>query len=76
MKGCHMSNYEKLKKSYMKDAEFVTMYEDAKTQVDLEYEVQCIKDKIFTNDKSFNILNALDALQKHIVDFTHQRKLA
>lgn len=76
MKGCRMNNYEKLKKSYMKNAEFVAMYEDAKTQVDLEYEVQCIKDKIFTNDKSFNILNALDSLQKHIVDFTNQRRLA
>jgi len=76
MKGCHMSNYEKLKKSYMKDAEFVKMYDEAKTQVDLENEVQYIKDKIHTNDSSFNLLNALDTLQKHIVDFTHQRKLA
>lgn len=71
-----MSNYEKLKKSYMKDAEFVTIYEEAKTQVNLEHEVQYIKDKIYTNDKSFNILNALDTLQKHIVDFTQQKKLA
>ena len=76
MKGCHMSNYEKLKKNYMQNAKFVKMYEDAKTQVDLEYEVQYIKDKIFTNDKSFDILNALDSLQKHIVDFTHNRRLA
>jgi len=71
-----MSNYEKLKKSYMQDAEFVKMYDKAKTQVDLENEVQYIKDKIHTNDSSFNLLNALDTLQKHIVDFTHQRKLA
>ena len=76
MKGCHMSNYEKLKKNYMQDAEFVKMYDDARTQVDLENEVQYIKDKIHTNDSSFNLLNALDTLQKHIVDFTHQRKLA
>lgn len=76
MKGCHMSNYEKLKKNYMQDAEFVKMYDEAKTQVDLENEVQYIKDKIHTNDKSFNLLNALDTLQKHIVDFTQQRKLA
>ncbi len=76
MKGCPMSNYEKLKKSYMQDAEFVKMYDKAKTQVDLENEVQYIKDKIHTNDSSFNLLNALDTLQKHIVDFTHQRKLA
>ena len=76
MKGCHMSNYEKLKKNYMQDAEFVKMYDEAKTQVDLENEVQYIKDKIHTNDSSFNLLNALDTLQKHIVDFTHQRKLA
>ncbi len=76
MKGCHMSNYEKLKKNYMQDAEFVKMYDEAKTQVDLENEVQYIKDKLHTNDSSFNLLNALDTLQKHIVDFTHQRKLA
>ena len=76
MKGCHMSNYEKLKKNYMQDTEFVKMYDEAKTQVDLENEVQYIKDKIHTNDSSFNLLNALDTLQKHIVDFTHQRKLA
>ena len=76
MKGCHMSNYEKLKKNYMQDAEFVKMYDEAKTQVDLENEVQYIKDKIHTNDSSFNLLNALDTLQKHIVDFTHQRKVA
>ncbi len=76
MKGCHMSNYEKLKKNYMQDAEFVKMYDEARTQVDLENEVQYIKDKIHTNDSSFNLLNALDTLQKHIVDFTHQRKLA
>lgn len=76
MKGCHMSNYEKLKKQYMQDAEFVKMYDEAKTQVDLEHEVQFIKDKIHNNDSSFNLLNALDTLQKHIVDFTHQRKLA
>ena len=76
MKGCHMSNYEKLKSEFMKDDEFVVMYKDAKNQIDLEYEVQCIKEKITTNDKSFNVLNALDSLQKHIVDFTHQRKLA
>ena len=71
-----MSNYEKLKKNYMQDAEFVKMYDEAKTQVDLENEVQYIKDKIHTNDSSFNLLNALDTLQKHIVDFTHQKKLA
>ena len=71
-----MSNYEKLKKNYMQDAEFVKMYDEAKTQVDLENEVQYIKDKLHTNDSSFNLLNALDTLQKHIVDFTHQRKLA
>lgn len=76
MKGCHMSNYEKLKKNYMQDAEFAKMYDEAKTQVDLENEVQYIKDKIHTNDSSFNLLNALDTLQKHIVDFTHQKKLA
>ena len=76
MKGCHMSNYEKLKKNYMQDAEFVKMYDEARTQVDLENEVQYIKDKIHTNDSSFNLLNALDTLQKHIVDFTQQRKLA
>ncbi len=76
MKGCHMSNYEKLKKNYMQDAEFVKMYDEARTQVDLENEVQYITDKIHTNDSSFNLLNALDTLQKHIVDFTHQRKLA
>lgn len=76
MKGCHMSNYEKLKKNYMQDAEFVKMYDEARTQVDLENEVQYIKDKLHTNDSSFNLLNALDTLQKHIVDFTHQRKLA
>ena len=76
MKGCYMSNYEKLKKNYMQDAEFVKMYDEARTQVDLENEVQYIKDKIHTNDSSFNLLNALDTLQKHIVDFTHQRKLA
>ena len=76
MKGCHMSNYEKMKKNYMQDAEFVKMYDEARTQVDLENEVQYIKDKIHTNDSSFNLLNALDTLQKHIVDFTHQRKLA
>ena len=76
MKGCHMSNYEKLKKNYMQDAEFVKMYDEARTQVDLENEVQYIKDKIHNNDSSFNLLNALDTLQKHIVDFTHQRKLA
>lgn len=76
MKGCHMSNYEKLKKNYMQDAEFVKMYDEAKTQVDLENEVQYIKDKIHTNDSSFNLLSALDTLQKHIVDFTHQKKLA
>lgn len=76
MKGCRMSNYEKLKKSYMNDAEFVKMYDDAKTQVDLENEVQYIKDKIHTNDASFNLINALDTLQKHIVDYTHKRKLA
>ena len=35
-----------------------------------------IKKKITTNDKSFNVLNALDSLQKHIIDFTHQKKLA
>ena len=68
--------YEKLKKSYMNDAEFVTMYEDAKAQVDLENEVQYIKDKIHTNDTSFNLLNALDTLQKHISEYTHKRKLA
>ncbi|KFL33979.1 MULTISPECIES: hypothetical protein [unclassified Sulfurospirillum] len=71
-----MSNYEKLKKSYMNDAEFVKMYDDAKTQVDLENEVQYIKDKIHTNDASFNLINALDTLQKHIVDYTQKRKLA
>lgn len=71
-----MSNYEKLKKNYMQDAEFVKMYDEARTQVDLENEVQYIKDKLHTNDSSFNLLNALDTLQKHIVDFTHQRKLA
>ena len=76
MKGCHMSNYEKLKKNYMQDTEFVKMYDEAKIQVDLENEVQYIKDKLHTNDSSFNLLNALDTLQKHIVDFTHQRKLA
>ncbi len=76
MKGCHMSNYEKLKKNYMQDAEFVKMYDEARTQVDLENEVQYIKDKLHTNDSSFNLLNALDTLQKHIVDFTQQRKLA
>ena len=76
MKGCHMSNYEKLKKNYMQDAEFVKMYDEARTQVDLENEVQYIKDKIHTNDSSFNLLNALDTLQKHIVDVTHQRKVA
>jgi len=76
MKGCLMSNYEKLKKTYMRDAEFVKMYEDAKTQVDLENEVQYIKDKIHTNDASFNLINALDTLQKHISDYTHKRKLA
>ena len=76
MKGCPMSNYEKLKKTYMNDAEFVTLYEDAKTQVDLENEVQYIKDKIHTNDASFNLINALNTLQKHIVDYTHKRKLA
>ena len=76
MKGCHMSNYKKLKKNYMQDAEFVKMYDEARTQVDLENEVQYIKDKLHTNDSSFNLLNALDTLQKHIVDFTHQRKLA
>ncbi len=71
-----MSNYEKLKNEFMKDDEFVTIYKDAKNQVDLEYEVQCIKEKINTNDKSFDVLDALDSLQKHIIDFTHQRKLA
>jgi len=71
-----MSNYEKLKNDFMKDDEFTIMYKDAKNQIDLEYEVQCIKDKIAANDKSFNVLNALDSLQKHIIDFTHQRKLA
>jgi len=76
MKGCPMSNYEKLKKTYMHDAEFVKMYEDAKTQVDLENEVQYIKDKIHANDASFNLINALDTLQKHIVDYTQKRKLA
>lgn len=76
MKGCHMNNYEKLKKKYMQDAEFIKMYDEAKTQVDLEHEVQFIKDRIHNNDTSFNLLNALDTLQKHIVDFTHQRKLA
>ena len=76
MKGCHMSNYEKLKNEFMKDDEFVTIYKDARNQIDLEYEVQYIKEKITTNDKSFNVLNALDSLQKHIVDFTHRRKLA
>ena len=30
MKGCHMSNYEKLKKNYMQDAEFVKMYDAAR----------------------------------------------
>ena len=76
MKGCHMNNYEKLKKKYMQDAEFIKMYDEAKTQVDLEHEVQFIKDRIHNNDTSFNLLNPLDTLQKHIVDFTHQRKLA
>lgn len=76
MKGCHMNNYEKLKKSYMQDTEFVKMYEDAKIKVDLENEVQYIKDKLYTNDASFNLLNALDTLQKHIIEFKHQRKLA
>jgi len=76
MKGCHMCNYEKLKNEFMQDNEFVAMYSDAKNQVNLEYEIQYIKEKITTNDKSFNILNALDSLQKHIVDFTYQRKLA
>ena len=76
MKGCHMSNYEKLKNEFMQDDEFVTIYKDARSQIDLEYEVQYIKEKITTNDKSFNVLNALDSLQKHIIDFTHQRKLA
>jgi hypothetical protein len=71
-----MSNYEKLKTEFMQDDEFVAMYEEAKNQIDLEYEVQYIKEKIVNNDKTFNILNALDALQKHIVDFTHQRRLA
>ena len=71
-----MSNYEKFKNEFMQDDEFVTMYKDAKNQVDLEHEIQYIKEKITTNDKSFNVLNALDSLQKHIVDFTHQRKLA
>jgi len=71
-----MSNYEKLKTEFMQDDEFVAMYEEAKNQIDLEYEVQYIKEKIVNNDKTFNILNALDTLQKHIVDFTHQRRLA
>ncbi|NOX14487.1 MAG: hypothetical protein GXP61_00325 [Epsilonproteobacteria bacterium] len=71
-----MSNYEKLKNEFMQDDEFVIIYEDAKNQIDLEYEVQYIKEKITNNDKSFNVLNALDSLQKHIIDFTHQRKLA
>ena len=75
MKVVYMSNYEKLKNPYMHDAEFVKMYEDAKTQVDLEHEVQYIKDKIHTNDASFNLINALDTLQKHIVDYTQKRKL-
>ena len=52
----------------MHDVEFATMYEDAKIQVNLEHEVQYIKDKIHTNDASFNFLNELDILQKHIVD--------
>lgn len=71
-----MSNYEKLKSSYMKDAQFVEAYQNAKKQVDLEYEVQTIKDRIFNNDASFNILDALDLLQKHITDFTHPKRLA
>jgi len=71
-----MSNYENLKKSYMKDSQFVKQYSDAKKQVDLEYEVQSIKDRISNNDNSFNILDALDLLQKHIVDFTHHKKPA
>ena len=71
-----MTNYENLKNSYMKDIEFVKEYDDAKGQVNLEYEVQCIKEKISSNDTSFNVLDALDILQKHIIDFTYQRKLA
>jgi len=71
-----MSNYEKLKNEFMKDDEFVVMYKDARKQIDLEYEVQYIKEKITTNDKSFNVLSALDSLQKHIIEFTNQKKLA
>ncbi len=71
-----MTNYDKLKNSYMKNSEFAQEYNDARSKIDLEYEVQSIRDKISNNDTSFNILDALDLLQKHIVDFTHQKKLA
>lgn len=71
-----MTNYESLKSSYMQDSTFIKEYESAKKQVDLEYEVEFIKEKIAKNDTSFNVLDALDMLQKHIIDFTQQRKLA
>ncbi|NOQ30641.1 MAG: hypothetical protein GQ570_05920 [Helicobacteraceae bacterium] len=71
-----MTNYEQLKSSYMQNSEFVNEYNEAKKQVDLEYEVQSIKDSIANNDTTFNVLDALDLLQKHIVDFTQQQKLA
>ena len=71
-----MSNYEKLRSNYMKDARFVEAYQNAKKQVDHEYEIQTVRDKIFNNDASSNVLDALDLLQKHITDFTHPKRLA
>ncbi|MEA3523577.1 MAG: hypothetical protein U9R50_11480 [Campylobacterota bacterium] len=71
-----MTNYDELKNGYMKNSHFSKEYSEASKQIDLEYEVQSIKDKISNNDTTFNILDALDLLQKHIVDFTQSKKLA
>jgi len=61
-----MTNYEKLFQEQMKEPEFAKAYREARIERMLNEFLENLKDKISKNEPKEDLLNTIDAMQRHL----------